>query len=183
MPVSIKIGKPEPVEIKKEIPVAKVELNIRKTLDGDIMVFDHADIDIIVMKNKNKIVAFPKDIMSEVVYGAQDRLFKFLMQKGLIRIDSVIGGSIYGSLQADLLQSEDWNNVRLAIINIEKWIDSERPYFEFEEEFEDMLADRLTDPDDDESTELGEVPHDDSKGSLKPGYNYGPYYQNYAYQE
>ena len=71
----------------------------------------------------------------------------------------------------------------MAIINIEKWIDSERPYFEFEEEFEDMLADRLTDPDDDESTELGEVPHDDSKGSLRPGYNYGPYWQNYAYQE
>ena len=77
MSVSIKIGKP--TESEKEIPVTKVELNIRKTLDGDIMIFDHADIDIIIMKDKKKIVAFPKDIMSEVVYGAQDRLFKFLL--------------------------------------------------------------------------------------------------------
>ena len=58
------------------------------------MIFDHADIDIIVMKEKQKVVAFPKDIMSEVVYGAQDRLFKFLTQKGLVRMDSIVGGSV-----------------------------------------------------------------------------------------
>ena len=76
MPVSIKIGKPKS-DSEKEV-VAQVALNVRKTLDGDIMIFDHADVDIIVMKGKQKIVSFPKDIMSEVVYGAQDRLFKFL---------------------------------------------------------------------------------------------------------
>jgi hypothetical protein len=56
------------------------------------------------------------------------------MKKGMIRVDSVVGGSIYGSLQADLLPSQDWNNIRLAIVNIEKWIDEERPYFEFVED-------------------------------------------------
>ena len=179
MPVSIKIGKPKS-DSEKEV-VAQVALNVRKTLDGDIMIFDHADVDIIVMKGKQKIVSFPKDIMSEVVYGAQDRLFKFLNKKGLIRIDSVVGGSVYGSLQAELLPSEDLNNVVMAIINIEKWIDSERPYFEFVEEFEDMQTDRLTDPSDEDSTELGEVPHEDQKGTLRPGYNYGPYWQSYTY--
>ena len=179
MPVSIKIGSPlNPTEAK---PIATVNLNIRKTLDGDIMVFDHADVDIIIMKEKQKIVAFPKDIMSEVVYGAQDRLFKFLSQKGLIRMDSVVGGSVYGSIEAGLLPSEEWNSVRLAIINIEKWIDSERPYFEFVEDMEDMHANRLTDPNDEDSTELGEVPHEDTKGTLRPGYNYGPYWQSYTY--
>ena len=180
MPVSIKIGKPTDTSEKKI--VAQVELNIRKTLDGDIMIFDHADIDIIVMKEKQKIVSFPKDIMSEVVYGAQDRLFTFLRKKGLVRIDSVVGGSIYGSLQADLLPSKELDNVVMAIINIEKWMDSERPYFEFVEEMEDMQANRLTDPDDEDSTELGEVPHEDTKGTLRPGYNYGPYWQSYTYE-
>ena len=180
MSVSIKIGKPAPPP--EEEPVVTVNLNIRKTMDGDLMVFDHADIDIIIMKEKQKIVAFPKDIMSEVVYGAQDRLFKYLMKKGLIRLDSVVGGSVYGSLQADLLPSEDWNNIRLAIINLEKWIDDERPYFEFTDDMEDMHADRLTDPDAEDSTELGEVPHEETKGSLRPGYNYGPYWQSYTYE-
>ena len=50
------------------------------------------------------------------------------------------------------------------------------------EEYEDMQADRLTDPDEESSTELGEVPHDDSKGNLKPGYNYGPYWQSYTHE-
>ena len=180
MPVSIKIGKP-PVPPEEE-PVVTVNLNIRKTMDGDIMIFDHADIDIIIMKEKQKIVAFPKDIMSEVVYGAQDRLFKFLTKKGMIRLDSVVGGSIYGSMQADLLQSEEWNNVRLAIVIIEKWIDTERPYFEFIEDYEEMESERLTDPDAEDSTELGEVPHEETKGTLRPGYNYGPYWQSYTYE-
>ena len=138
--------------------------------------------DIIIMKEKQKIVAFPADVMSEVVYGAQNRLFTFLMKKGMIRIDSVTGGSIYGSLQADLLVSEEWNNVRLAIINIEKFIDEERPYFEFVEDVEEMQVDRLTDPDAEDSTELGEVPHEETKGTMRPGYNYGPYWQSYTYE-
>ena len=146
------------------------------------MIFDHADIDIIIMKEKQKIVAFAKDVMSEVVYGAQNRLFKFLMKKGMIRVDSVVGGSIYGSLQADLLPSQDWNNIRLAIVNIEKFIDEERPYFEFVEDVEEMQTDRLTDPDAEDSTELGEVPHEETKGTLRPGYNYGPYWQSYTYE-
>jgi hypothetical protein len=178
MPVSIKIGKP--AAPPEEKPVVTVNLNIRKTLDGDLMIFDHADIDIIIMKEKQKVVAFAKDVMSEVVYGAQNRLFKFLMKKGMIRVDSVVGGSIYGSLQADLLPSQDWNNIRLAIVNIEKFIDEERPYFEFVEDVEEMQTDRLTDPDAEDSTELGEVPHEETKGTMRPGYNYGPYWQSYT---
>ena len=180
MSVTIKIGSDKSQAESK--PVSKVELNMRRTLDGDVMFFDHADIDIIVMKEKQKIVSFPKDMMSEVVYGAQNRLYKYLRKKGLIRIDSIVGGSIYGSLEAELLPSQEFNNINLAILNIGKWIDEERPYFEFIEEYEEMNTDRLTDPTEEESTELGEVPHEDSKGTLRPGYNYGPYYQSYTYE-
>ena len=184
MAVSIRIGDQEERQAPRpeDEPAVTVNLNIRKTMDGDFMIFDHADIDIIIMVKKQKIVAFPKDMMSEVVYGAQDRMFKFLRKKGMIQIDSVVGGSIYGSLQGTLLPSDKYNNTRLAIVNIEKWIDSERPYFEFIEDYEDLQADRLTDPNEEDSTELGEVPHEETKGSLRPGYNYGPYYQSYTYE-
>ena len=180
MSVVVKIGSGTSQTETK--PITKVELNIRKTLDGDIMIFDHADIDIIIMKEKQKIVSFPKDMMSEIVYGAQNRLYKYLRKKGLVKVDSIVGGSIYGSLEAELLSSAEFNNINLAIINIGKWIDEERPYFEFIEDYEEMHTDRLTDPDEEESTELGEIPHDDTKGSLRPGYNYGPYYQSYSYE-
>ena len=182
MPIKITVGSPEsPPETPKK-PIAKVELQIRKTLDGDLLITDHADMDIIIMKKKKKIVAFPKDIMSEVVYGAQDRLFKFLAKKGLIQIHSVQGGSIYGSIEAEFLDAEEYDPVTLSIINIEKWIDSERPYFEFVEEYEEMDNDRFVDPDEEMSTELGEVPHEEEKGSIRQHNLFAPYlYGRYTY--
>tara|TARA_R110002012_G_scaffold274978_1_gene461422 strand:+ start:517 stop:1077 length:561 start_codon:yes stop_codon:yes gene_type:complete len=181
MAIRIKVGSEAKEEPKK--PIATTNLEIRKTLDGDFLISDHADMDIIVMPSKKKIVAFPKDLMSEVVYGAQDRLYKFLSRKGLIAIYSIQGGSIYGSLEAEILGSEEYDPVSLSIINIEKFIDEERPYFEFVEEYEEMDADRFVEPDEEQSTELGEVPHEKVKGNIRPGYNYGPYWQSYMLEQ
>ena len=55
MPVMVKIGSKEsPIESPV---VAELELDIRKTLDGDIMIFDHADIDIVIARKRQKIVS------------------------------------------------------------------------------------------------------------------------------
>tara|TARA_R110001592_G_C13103776_1_gene744385 strand:- start:915 stop:1463 length:549 start_codon:yes stop_codon:yes gene_type:complete len=162
-------------------PIAKVELDIKRTANGDYYISDHADIDIIIMKEKKKVLAIAKDIMSELVYGAQNRLFKFLTQKGLVSPESVQGGSVYGSMEASLLTSEELNIIGMTILNTSKWIDEERPYFEFMEKFEEMETDHFVDPDEEESTELGEVPQEEEKGALRPGYNYGPYWQSYTY--
>jgi hypothetical protein len=83
-------------------------------------------------------------------------------------------------MEGKILPSEELASDRVTLINIAKWIDEERPYFEFIDKYEDLQVDRFTDPDEEDSTELGEVPHDDTKGSLRPGYNYGPYWQNYT---
>ncbi len=50
------------------------------------------------------------------------------------------------------------------LLSVSKWIEKERPYFEYGEDYEDMMKDRLLEPDDEEATELGEVPQDKSKG-------------------
>ena len=63
---------------KKEAPpqpapkVAEIKLNISKAVNGDYYIKDHSDIDIVVMVEKNKVLALSKDLMSEMVYGAQD---------------------------------------------------------------------------------------------------------------
>tara|TARA_R110000824_G_scaffold68453_4_gene177035 strand:- start:85 stop:648 length:564 start_codon:yes stop_codon:yes gene_type:complete len=158
-----------------------LELDMRRSLDGNIMIFDHSDIDIVMFPGQGKIVAFPKDTMQDLVYGAQDRLFSYLSKKGIVDRDSIRGGSVYGSLEATALQSVDLDTTRMALINISKWIDEERPYFEFVEKYEEMSNDRFTDPNEEESTELGEVPHSENKGTLRPGYNYGPYWQSFTY--
>jgi hypothetical protein len=165
-------------EVPKK-PIARVELEIRQTLDGEYIISDHADIYVVISPEKQKILALPKDLTSEVVYGAQDRLFKFLFLKGMISNDSIQGGNVYGSMEAALLPSDGYNNINLSILNISKFIEEERPYFEFVEDYEEMDNDRFVDPDEEDSTELGEVPHKETKGSMRPGYSHGAYWQSY----
>ena len=74
MAVLVKIGKAIEEKPKESDPI-ELKLNVRKTLDGNILIFDHADIDIIVMPKKNKVVSMCKEQMSDLVYGAQNRMF------------------------------------------------------------------------------------------------------------
>ena len=180
MAIKITVGSKQQPEPKKPDPIAEVELQIRRTANGDYYISDHADIYIIIMADK--VLTIAKDIMSEMVYGAQDRLFTFLTRKGLIDAQTIQGGSIYGSMEGRLLPSEDLNVINLTILNVSKYIDEERPYFEFVEKFEEMETDYFTEPDEEDSTELGEVPQEVEKGTIRPGYTYGPYWQSYTYE-
>jgi len=99
--INIKIGRKEP-PIKITIKTNKVEetiqLQARKSLNGDIMIYDHTDIDIIVMSEKKKILTFAKEYYGDHVFEAQNRLFKFLMKRGIIDYESVQGGNVYSSM-------------------------------------------------------------------------------------
>ena len=44
----------------------KFKLNIREAHNGDLMIFDHPDIDIVLMVEKKKIVTFAKDLATDV---------------------------------------------------------------------------------------------------------------------
>ena len=54
--------------------VVRLELDVRKSLNGDLMIFDHGDIDIVLSTRTNKITTFPKETLNDLVYGAQNRL-------------------------------------------------------------------------------------------------------------
>jgi len=158
------------------------KLNIRRALNGDLMIFDHNDIDIIVMLEKKKIVAFAKDVMSEVVYGAESRLFEHLKRKGVISFDSIQGGNVYGSLEGKILDSKELDSVKTSLYEISQWMDEERPYFASVDTYDDMMDDALVDPDEENSTELGEVPHEEKKGSITQSNLFAPYlYGRYTY--
>lgn len=177
MPIQIKIG--NAVEHK----TLTLELNIRKSLNGDLMIFDHGDIDIVLSEASNKIVTFPKDTISDVAYGAQNRLFSFLTKKGIVEAKTIRSGNIYGSLEGGLLKGykEEIKPLKYALVNISKFIDEERPYFEHVEALVSGNKDELTNPDETHSTELGEVPQNVEQGSLRHSYIKDPYYYSYMY--
>ena len=177
-PISIKVGDAVP-----KPPSITLELNIRKSLSGDLMIFDHADIDIVLSSKNNKITAFPKETMNDMVYGAQNRLFSYLRKKGIVVSESVQAGSFYGAIEGSMETpyTDKINAAKMALLNISKFIEEERPYFENIEAVIAGVDDELTQPDKTDSTELGEVPQKTQQGTLRPGYVRDPYSYSYMY--
>lgn len=177
MALTIKIGR------GNQSAVVRLEMDIRKSMSGDLMIFDHGDIDIVLSPAKNKVLVFPKETMSDLVYGAQNRLFAHLRKRGLVIPESIQAGAFYGVLEGQLENSfkEDLDTAKMTLINISKFIDEERPYFESTEAIVSMSDDELVHPDKEDSTELGEVPQSTQKGSIRPGFIRDPYALSYLY--
>ena len=80
--IKIYIDTPKEGEPEKKITL---ELNARKTLDGDLIIRDHPDIDVVIMPKKMKVVAFAKENTTEETYHTQDKMFDFLIKRGVLR--------------------------------------------------------------------------------------------------
>lgn len=173
MSIVMKVGSKEDAASSEEQqapqkPQASIEMVARKTLDGNIMIMDHIDVDIIVIPTSNKVLTLAKGTLSEDVYDTQDRLFRYLTKKGVIDPASVRSGNVYGSMEAAYV-AESYNgsdSTEVVVFDIGKFIEEEKAYFEYESKHEEEITDMFTQPND--STELGKVAHQDKKGSINP---------------
>jgi len=166
-------------------PGIKVFLDIRKTIDGNLIISDHPDIDIVLIPPTSKVLVLAKQLKSGVVYGAQSRLLGFLQSRGVVDPSSIQGGNIYASMEATIPAAPELPTIKIAILNIAKWLDEEMPGVEFVENYEEMVEDDYTDPTKEYSTALGQVPQSAEKGSIRPSLTRGPYglslYNYYGY--
>ena len=160
----------------------RIELKARRTIDGNIIILDHEDMDIVLMTEKKKCVAFPKDSMSDKVYSSQDRMFKFLAKKGLVNAGTIRGGNVFGSMEAEMLESKipgiDYNQALL--FSIHEYITEEKPYFKSSKEYDDDVLDAMLRPSPEDSTELGDVPQSAHKGSHSPSVRPYGFMYNYS---
>lgn len=172
MAVKITIGKKPPVEKSKLlITVAKkdnlvepdaqasVNLAARRTLDGSVLITGHELIDVLIQPSNNKIISFTKQNYSDDAYNTQSRLFDFLKRKGVIDFDSIQGGNVYGSLEATYPDVEDRSALEAVLLTISKWVNQERAAESELQSYERDVEDMYFDPPEEESTDLGEVPH------------------------
>lgn len=199
MSINIKINKEIGVDVSQDVGVqvkptigisivnnnlSKYEFDMlaRESLNGDIMIFEHKDIDIVIMQEKKKVVAFAKEILNDNVYGAEKRLFDHLRKTGIVQFDSIQGGNVYGSMEAIVLDSKKYDPMKSALVQIYEWCKSEKPSSEFLESHDDMMQDNMLNPNDEHATELGEVPHEEEKGSILTKNLFAPYlYGRYTY--
>lgn len=159
----------------------EAKLKLRSSINGDLMIMDHKDIDIVIKQGDKKIIAFAKETLSDLVYGAESRLLEYLRQNGLLEIDSIQGGNIYGSLEGKL--QEGAKVVEITLMKIAEWMGSEEPMISGRTGYDHMEDEHLLSPDGEYSTELGEVPQEADKGSINQGNLFAPYlYGRYSYE-
>lgn len=168
MSIKIKVGK----EANKE--EIKYSMGIKKSLDGNYMIIDNEEIDIVVMPGKMKVLALSKEIMDDKTYDTQTRFMRHLCRDGVVQLDSIHAGNVYGSLEAAIPQlssadeDEERNSIDYVLKSIDKWIAEEKPYEIYSNEIEDRFVDDVTDPDRDETTAMGKVGGSDFKGTIDP---------------
>ena len=143
------------------------EMNARRSLDGNIMIFDHIDIDIVYAPGTKKVLTFAKQMQSDAVYAAQNRMFDYLMRHGVVIPESIRGGNVYGSMEAQVPEpAGDLDATKVVMMSIGKFLEEEKPYFMYEKAYKDQEVESFVDPDQEDSTELGEVPQAAKKGSI-----------------
>lgn len=194
MSIGIRVGDKAIKKNNNKLRDYKFSLDIRQTLGGDYVIYDHPDIDIVIMPKLKKVVAFPKDKISELTYDTESRMFDYLTKKGVIARDSVQGGNVYASLQGlfetpvqpkakeGAEAAEALDPLQPVLFSIAKFIEDERPRYEYLQKMEEEEEDYYTEPTEDNSTGLGEVPHAREKGSIRPGIYYQSYMHNRYYR-
>ncbi len=97
-------------------------------------------------------------MMSDVVYGAENRLFQHLRKKELlhmIQFRVVMFMVPWKGLMLEMKGEKQPESIDYILYQISEWINTERPYFESSDAYEDMMNDHLLNPDEENSTELG----------------------------
>lgn len=153
----------------------------RKAVNGDFLIFDHDLIDIVVSREKSRLSTFPKTNITEECYHAQKDLLESLAALGVLDRGSIKSGAVHSSLEADILSSseETVSGFQITLLEVFNFLQEEEPNMKSREMYKDELQNFFLDPSEEDSTELGEVPHKEKKGSLD--HQARPYGYQYMY--
>jgi len=181
MPITIKIG--NAAEEKKPIQ-ASISLQIKKTLDGNLIITDHEYLDIIISPAEGKITTLPKPAVERDVYDYQKELMNDLFQGGITQAAGPQGGPVFGMVETTYPIEGDVDTLQAVLYRIESFIQSTANDDKFAKEYDENIEDRFTDPNAQDSTKYGEIPpyQDTPEGradSADPTYTfagYGYYY-------
>lgn len=149
--------------------VEKILVNARKTIDGNILIFDHPDMNVMIIPTKSKIVALPKNEIDDELYDTQKRFFKFLVNKGVVDYESVQDGNMFMTKEAVIPEMQgSGDKIQYCLYVISKFIEDELPFYENMEKFKEEMEDQLLEPEIDEYTEFDPSRQRTVKGTLPP---------------
>jgi hypothetical protein len=94
-------------------------------------------------------------------------LFDFLQNKGVVLHDSIQGGNVYGALEAKYPEVEDRSALEAVLLTVGKWVNEEKAAELEMKSYEQEVENLFLNPPDEETTELGEVPHQNPNNPQK----------------
>jgi len=152
-----------------DLPIEKINLKAKKSLDGNIIISDHPDMEIFIIPAKSKIVTMPKEELDDEVYDSQKRLFDFLVKKGVVDFNTVQGGNLFMTKEGIIPEVVgEGDKIQYCLYAISNFIEEEAPFYQHQEEFEKEMEKNLLEPEPDEYTEFDPTRHSDMKGTLPP---------------
>tara|TARA_Y100000034_G_C6795403_1_gene356454 strand:+ start:464 stop:988 length:525 start_codon:yes stop_codon:yes gene_type:complete len=162
------------IKIVEEPSIEKIHLKAKKTIDGNIIIVDHPEVDIMILPSQKKVVALPKEELDDEIHETQARLFKFLNLNGVIAYDSIQAGNLFMSMEASYPEAKEGDSIQYILFAISKFFEEDLPFYVDQKDFEAEVERNLLEPEIDEYTEFDpDRYHSDRKGTLRPG---GPAY-------
>ena len=117
MPLTVKLGD------AAKPPQATVELQVSKTMGGNLLITDHEKMDILIVPGQSKISTMPKLYVGDNVYEYQRDFLDALFHGGVIDPEGIQGGTRFGVLEAFMSAPvEDVDPIQIALLEIEKYI-------------------------------------------------------------
>jgi hypothetical protein len=149
-------------------PDMVIRLDARRTLDGNLIIQDHPYMDIIISPKTSKIMALSKVLMDDRSYYTQNKFFDYLYKRGAIDPSTVQASNIYASLEATIPEKlpDGPDPIEVILFCIFKYFREEQPSWEHEENLKKGQEEYILNPDEDDSTELGEVPQKAKQGAI-----------------
>lgn len=182
MPITIKIGDAAKEE-KKPIQ-ASISLQIKKTLDGNLLILDHEYLDIVINPTEGKIITMPKPNIEKDIYDYQKELMNDLFVGGVSEAAAPRGGSVFGMVETTYPTEGEIDTLQAVLYRIDNFLTRTADSEKVAQEYDENIEDRFTDPNAEDSTKYGEIPpyQDTPEGSGLQGdptytfAGYGYYY-------
>lgn len=137
---------------------------LSKTLDGNLIIADHEQVYFILSPEKRKITLMSKQDLKDDFFTVQRRFLEFAAKYGMLVMGSESTGYLPGMFEFSYPESDKYDSVKVMLRLISMFLVKEREIYDRINAHEKEMEKLLLDPDDSKSTELGEVPQEETKG-------------------
>lgn len=148
--------------------------SLSKSLDGNLIVGDHPRVLFVLSPSKRKLTIIAKEGYKEDFSSIQKRLLEFGKTKGFIVLGSESVGYLPGMFEFTYPDNDEKDSIKVMLKFIHMFIQKEKEIIARIEKHEKDFEQNMLQPSDEESTELGEVPHKEKQGgqAQNPYMNY-----------